>query len=39
RTVAPEELEIHAGPGVRRRTDPVSVVLRSPHRLLDPIRT
>ncbi|MEU5988845.1 helix-turn-helix domain-containing protein [Spirillospora sp. NPDC047418] len=39
RAVAPEELEIHAGPGARRRTDPVSVVLRSPHRLLDPIRT
>jgi DNA-binding HxlR family transcriptional regulator len=39
RQVRPEELEIHAGPGVRRRTDPVSVILRSPHRLLDPIRT
>ncbi|CNG42597.1 transcriptional regulatory protein [Mycobacterium tuberculosis] len=39
RRVRPEELEIHAGPGVRRRTDPVSLVLRSPHRLLDPIRT
>jgi DNA-binding HxlR family transcriptional regulator len=39
RHVRPEELEIHAGPGVRRRTDPVSLALRSPHRLLDPIRT
>lgn len=39
RQVPPEELEIHAGPGVRRRTDPVSVILRSPHRMLDPIRT
>lgn len=39
RHVAPEDLEIHAGPGVRRRTDPVSLILRSPHRLLDPIRT
>ncbi|TMR07489.1 helix-turn-helix transcriptional regulator [Actinomadura soli] len=39
RYVPPEDLEVHAGPGVRRRTDPVSVILRSPHRLLDPIRT
>ena len=39
RPVRPEELEIHAGPGVRRRTAPVSLVLRSPHRMLDPIRT
>ncbi|MFI0408390.1 winged helix-turn-helix transcriptional regulator [Actinomadura sp. 3N508] len=39
RHVPPEDLEVHAGPGVRRRTDPVSVILRSPHRLLDPIRT
>jgi DNA-binding HxlR family transcriptional regulator len=38
RHVPPEELEVHAGPGVRRRTDPVSLVLRSPHRLLEPIR-
>ncbi|TYB41589.1 winged helix-turn-helix transcriptional regulator [Actinomadura chibensis] len=39
RAAPPEELEIHAGPGVRRRTDPVSRVLRTPHRMLDPIRT
>ncbi|GGT78718.1 winged helix-turn-helix transcriptional regulator [Actinomadura citrea] len=39
RHVAPEELEIHAGPGVRHRTDPVSMVLRNPHRVLEPIRT
>ncbi|MBE1536514.1 winged helix-turn-helix transcriptional regulator [Actinomadura algeriensis] len=38
-TVVPmEDLEIHAGPGVRHRDDPVSQVLRSPHRLLEPIR-
>ena len=37
--VPPEDLEIHAGPGLRGRTDPVSVALRSPHRMLDPIRT
>jgi hypothetical protein len=39
RHVRPDELEMHAGPGARRRTDPVSVILRSPHRMLDPIRT
>lgn len=39
RQVAPDELEIHAGPAGRRRTDPVSMLLREPHRMLDPIRT
>ncbi|MFC4049461.1 winged helix-turn-helix transcriptional regulator [Actinomadura syzygii] len=39
RAAPPEELEIHAVPGARRRTDPVSRVLRTPHRMLDPIRT
>ncbi|MFD0690777.1 winged helix-turn-helix transcriptional regulator [Actinomadura fibrosa] len=39
RAVPVEDLEIHPGPGVRRRDDPVSRVLRTPHRLLDPIRT
>ncbi|MEU8799993.1 helix-turn-helix domain-containing protein [Spirillospora sp. NPDC048819] len=39
RRVPPEDLEAHAGSGLRRRSDPVSVILRSPHRLLEPIRT
>ncbi|MBT2211666.1 MULTISPECIES: helix-turn-helix domain-containing protein [Actinomadura] len=39
RTVPVEDIEIHAVPGARYRDDPVSVALRSPHRLLDPIRT
>ena len=35
-----DELETRLGPGIvpaRRRTDPVSVALRSPHRLLTPL--
>jgi DNA-binding HxlR family transcriptional regulator len=35
-----EEIEIRPGPGLRhRRADPVSVALRSPHRLLTPLLT
>ncbi|MFI0356441.1 winged helix-turn-helix transcriptional regulator [Actinomadura sp. 9N407] len=38
RVVPPEELEIHPGPGLdAARQDPVSVALRSPHRLLEPV--
>ncbi|GAA4227394.1 helix-turn-helix domain-containing protein [Actinomadura meridiana] len=39
RVIPPEDLEVHVGPGLLRRDDPVSVALRSPHRLLEPIRT
>ncbi|MGK5554800.1 winged helix-turn-helix transcriptional regulator [Actinomadura kijaniata] len=36
----PTDLEIHPGPALDgdRRDDPVSLALRTPHRLLDPIR-
>ncbi|MFB4318723.1 winged helix-turn-helix transcriptional regulator [Actinomadura sp. 21ATH] len=38
RVVPLEELEMHPGPGLDpNRDDPVSVALRGPHRLLDPI--
>jgi DNA-binding HxlR family transcriptional regulator len=38
RVVPLEELEIHPGPGLDpERTDPVSVALRGPHRLLRPV--
>lgn len=33
-----EDMEIHAGPGARHRDDPVSRLLRTPHRLLEPLR-
>ncbi|MFC9976536.1 winged helix-turn-helix transcriptional regulator [Spirillospora sp. NPDC127200] len=37
---APEELEMHPGPGMDAgwRDDPVSLALRTPHRLLEPVR-
>ncbi|MBX6767927.1 MAG: helix-turn-helix transcriptional regulator [Actinomadura rubrobrunea] len=35
----PEEVELRPGPGGDRRTDPVSLALREPHRLLQPIQT
>jgi len=38
RIAPPEELEMHPGPGLsRKRDDPVSVALRGPHRLLEPL--
>lgn len=39
RPVRPADVEMHPGPGALRRDDPVSVYLRKPHRLLDPIHT
>ncbi|GLW66315.1 ArsR family transcriptional regulator [Actinomadura rubrobrunea] len=39
RAVPPEEVELRPGPGGHRRTDPVSLALREPHRLLRPIQT
>ncbi|WP_067465737.1 winged helix-turn-helix transcriptional regulator [Actinomadura macra] len=38
RLVPMDDLEIHAGPGALYRDDPVSVALRSPHRLMEPVR-
>ncbi|WP_131741568.1 winged helix-turn-helix transcriptional regulator [Actinomadura roseirufa] len=38
RTVPMEDVEVHAGPGVRDRDDPVSRALQTPHRLLEPLR-
>nr|WP_197696652.1 helix-turn-helix domain-containing protein [Nocardia terpenica] len=36
----PEELEVHPGPGMRPgRTDAVSIAMRTPHRLLEPLDT
>ncbi|MBO2450178.1 helix-turn-helix transcriptional regulator [Actinomadura barringtoniae] len=37
--VVPDDIEMRPGPGSGRRTDPVSLVLRQPHRMLAPIRT
>jgi DNA-binding HxlR family transcriptional regulator len=38
-TVRPEDVEVRPGPGAgTTRTDAVSVALRQPHRLLDPLR-
>ena len=39
RPIPPEDLEVHAASGPHSRNDPVSQILRSPHRLLEPIRT
>ena len=40
RAVPPTEIEIRPGPGADpTRTDPVSVALRTPHRLLTPLST
>ncbi|WP_018656611.1 winged helix-turn-helix transcriptional regulator [Actinomadura flavalba] len=33
------DVEVHPGPGEPGRDDPVSVALRKPHRLLEPLRT
>ncbi|MEU6040153.1 MULTISPECIES: winged helix-turn-helix transcriptional regulator [Actinomadura] len=37
--VPPEEVELRPGPGGYVRDDPVSLALREPHRLLEPIQT
>jgi DNA-binding HxlR family transcriptional regulator len=36
----PDELEMRPGPGIAgsKRTDPISVALKEPHRLLEPVR-
>ncbi|MDL4777215.1 MULTISPECIES: winged helix-turn-helix transcriptional regulator [Thermomonosporaceae] len=39
RFVAPEDVEIHVGPGLGRRRDAVTLALREPHRMLEPIET
>lgn len=39
RTVAASDVEVRPGPGLREHAaDPVSVALRTPHRLLEPLR-
>ncbi|MFP3961911.1 winged helix-turn-helix transcriptional regulator [Actinomadura fulvescens] len=36
--VAPDDVELRPGAGSERRDDPVSKLLREPHRMLEPIR-